>query len=123
MDWLIVAIAVVGAGFNVLGRWQGFALWIVSNGYWLAYNWRAGEYAQAIIFAVFLAIAIYGLICWRRRQKPNLSDNRDIMKQIDFFLKRIIRAEQNLKIQGTKIKINWLPEEARRLKRLMRELK
>ena len=137
MNWLIVIIAVIGAALNIAGRWQGFGLWIISNGYWLIYNLQAGEYAQSVIFAVFLALAIYGIVRWRcseliEGQKcvlpivnsedvppmpavkaPLVECSDNILKQIDFFLSRIIRTEKVLKDRGPKLKINWLPSEAR----------
>lgn len=65
-DWkkLIVILALVGAVLNAAGRWQGFLFWLATNGYWCQYNFRAGEYEQAVIFAAFELLCLWGIWQW-----------------------------------------------------------
>lgn len=57
-------VAIIGAVLNICGRWEGFAFWLVSNGYWTYKNCEIGEYEQATIFFVFWILSFVGMIQW-----------------------------------------------------------
>jgi len=69
--WLVTAAAIVGAIGNVRHRRWGFAVWIVTNACWLAYDLAIGANAQAALFAVYAGLAIWGWLSWGG--KPNAS--------------------------------------------------
>lgn len=68
MNWIIAAIAIAGTILNIKKQRSGFVLWTVSNSHWLIHNIKIGEYAQAVIFAVFLALSIYGFFAWGKKK-------------------------------------------------------
>jgi len=69
MTWIIAIVALVGAWLNARTNIFGFVLWIFTNGFWVYHNVRIGQYAQAILYAAFLLMAIYGLIKWNKKIK------------------------------------------------------
>ena len=114
LHWLIVLIVVIGAGLNVRRKWQGFIFWLVSNGYWCRHNIVIGEYAQAVIFAMFFLLSVYGIWHWRR-QGPEIGDRAPVIT----FCRRILKMK-GLKPWG-KTKVNWLFKEAKRILEQMKE--
>lgn len=65
VSWLAAALAVTG---NVLVIWKsrwGYVLWLMSNGYYIWYNWRLGSSAQAALFVVYTGLSVWGFIRWR----------------------------------------------------------
>ena len=65
-QWLIAILALLGGVLNAAEHWQGFVCWVVTNTYWCVYNWRKHERAQAVVFAVFLVLSIWGIWRWRQ---------------------------------------------------------
>lgn len=61
----VLIIAAAGAALNVMCRWEGFMLWMVSNGYWIGYNFKQKEYVQAFLFVMNFGLCIYGAISWQ----------------------------------------------------------
>lgn len=63
--WIITAIALIGTVLNANKQRIGFLFWIVSNLGLFLYNYQNDEYAQALLFFIYLLLAIYGLFKWR----------------------------------------------------------
>ena len=63
--WLVTAAAIVGACLNVKKRRSGFAVWTVTNLLNAGYCLWIGQPAQALLFGVFLGLAVWGWIAWR----------------------------------------------------------
>lgn len=66
MGWIATAIAISGVVLNNRRRRECFLLWIVSNGLTLVIHLAAGIWSLAVRDALFFALAIEGLIRWRR---------------------------------------------------------
>ena len=66
LSWGLVALSLLGNYFvikkNVLGQW----LWAFSNVGWVSYNLYLGAYSQAVLFAVYLILCIWGIISWTK---------------------------------------------------------
>jgi len=62
--WIATAAALLGAGLNVQQHRAGFAVWMVTNGLWAVYDWWIGERAQAVLFAVYFGLAVWGWFAW-----------------------------------------------------------
>lgn len=45
---------------------RGFALWIVANTGWVVVDYQAGVYAQSLLFFVYLILAVWGWVRWKR---------------------------------------------------------
>ena len=66
LTYIAAAVALAGSIFNAKKLRIGFGFWIISNGYWIVRNLFIGEYAQAILFVVNTAVAVYGFIKWKQ---------------------------------------------------------
>jgi len=62
--WLVTAAAIVGAWLNVKKRRSGFAVWMLTNLLNAGYCLWIGQPAQALLFGVFLGLAVWGWISW-----------------------------------------------------------
>jgi nicotinamide riboside transporter PnuC len=66
LHWSIMVLSLVGCWLNIRKHWSGFAIWAVTNAAWMMIDLAAGLYAQAALFFVYLLLAIYGLVAWRK---------------------------------------------------------
>ena len=69
MSLIMAVIALAGLYLNTKGKWQGFALWLISNAYWAWHNAGIGEYAQTVLYSAFWLLSLYGLWTWRKYTK------------------------------------------------------
>jgi len=104
--WIVTVIALTGAFLNIKKRWEGFALWMISNGFWCLVNIGIEQYPQAVLFAVFFLLSAYGVVLWRKPQKPS--------QGIINLCKQIIELKETLKTTERR-KVNWLFEEAKKI--------
>lgn len=65
MTWIITGLSIAGVVLNIYCRRECFLIWTVTNGAWMVYDWSIGAKAQATLFAVYLVLAIWGLLKWR----------------------------------------------------------
>jgi nicotinamide riboside transporter PnuC len=68
MLWILTAFSITGVILNVKRRRESFYFWAVSNAIWAIIDYQAGIYAQAALFGVYFALAIWGIISWRKLQ-------------------------------------------------------
>jgi len=62
--WIITLVSIVGVVANIYKKSWCFILWLFTNGIWVIIDFRAGLYAQAFLFGVYLLLAIWGLYKW-----------------------------------------------------------
>ena len=65
--WTTTALCLLGTVLNVKKRTECFYLWTVGNIAWMAFDIRSGLYSRAMLDLVQLALAIWGIIEWRKR--------------------------------------------------------
>jgi nicotinamide riboside transporter PnuC len=63
--WSLVSIALIGTVLNLRKDRRCFWFWSLSNAGLLAVNAKAGQWAQASLFSVYLLLALWGLVSWR----------------------------------------------------------
>lgn len=68
ITWLLTLASLAGVVLNVRLDRRCFYVWTVTNACWAVIDWRKGLYAQAVLFAVYFALAIYGVYEWKRRE-------------------------------------------------------
>ena len=44
-----------------------FKIWLVTNSCWMVYDFVIGAIWQAVLFAVYVGLAIYGIWEWRKK--------------------------------------------------------
>jgi nicotinamide riboside transporter PnuC len=49
---------------------RGFIVWIIANIGWSIIDYQAAQYAQAVMFAVYLGLAVWGYVRWQPPQNP-----------------------------------------------------
>jgi len=64
--WVATALAVAGNVFVVQRNRLGYWLWICANVVFVVRNVRLAEWPQAALFAVYLGLAVWGWVAWRR---------------------------------------------------------
>ena len=65
--WLITIASIIGTVANIYKKKWCFWIWLVTNSMWLIIDFRAGLYAQAFLFAVYVLLAVWGLYRWSRK--------------------------------------------------------
>ena len=66
MDWIIASLSLIGVVANIYNKAWCFILWIITNSFWCIYDLRQGLYSQAILFAVYMLLAVFGLYKWAK---------------------------------------------------------
>lgn len=65
--WIITLMAIGGVVLNIKRRVEGFYLWTISNIGFVAVDYNAGLYAQAVLFVVYTGLSVWGIIEWRKK--------------------------------------------------------
>jgi nicotinamide riboside transporter PnuC len=71
-SWALTAVSLFGTMLNIRLDRRCFYIWSVTNACWMMFNLLIGQYAQAFLYLVNFALAIWGVIEWQRRQKAAL---------------------------------------------------
>ena len=66
MTWIVTGIALIGVILNIQRKWYCFLFWLISNAYWCGHNYLIREHAQAVLFAAFWFLSLYGMYRWKR---------------------------------------------------------
>ena len=64
--WIITAISLTGTFLNIRKNILCFYLWAVGNIAWLGFDIASGLFSRAVLDAVHLAFAIWGIFAWRK---------------------------------------------------------
>lgn len=59
-------LALTGAWLNASQKKEGFYFWIVTNMYFCLQSASAELYSQSALFGIYFALAIKGLISWKK---------------------------------------------------------
>ena len=66
MMWALTALSLIGVVLNIKKRKSCFVVWGVTNASWAVIDFHAGLPAQGVLFTVYLGLAVWGMIEWRR---------------------------------------------------------
>lgn len=80
INWIIIAIGLIGAYLNLKKKRSGFFLWIVADIYLAIYNLCIEEYPQSVLMTVYLGLALWGFFKWTKQ---------DVEKEINTSIKEI----------------------------------
>lgn len=78
ITWALAALSLLGVVLNIRKRRACFALWIVTNTSWAVVDYDRGLPAQAALFAVYAALAIWGWFAWRPAPGCGWASQKDI---------------------------------------------
>lgn len=62
-------LSLLGYLLVIRQHWAGMALWAVSNTAWLGIALAGAHWAQAVMWAAYLAGAVWGVISWRSAER------------------------------------------------------
>lgn len=65
--YIITVVAIIGTIANSFGKRWCFIIWGISNTFWIIYNISLSSYAQALLYAFNLAMAVVGFIKWGKK--------------------------------------------------------
>jgi hypothetical protein len=65
--WVVTGLSIIGTVLNIKKKQVSFVIWLFTNTLWLTYDLSIGAYAQSALFAVYVGLAIWGIIAWRRK--------------------------------------------------------
>jgi nicotinamide riboside transporter PnuC len=68
-SWIATILAITGALLNARKMISGYWVWILSNAIWLVLSLIRKDYAQSVLWAVYIAISSYGIYCWMKDDK------------------------------------------------------
>jgi nicotinamide riboside transporter PnuC len=66
--WITTALCLTGTVLNVKKNALCFWLWSAGNIAWLCFDIATGTYSRALLDAVQLAFAIWGIFAWRKKK-------------------------------------------------------
>lgn len=65
ITWFVTFVSIIGTFLNVKRSKAGFIVWTFTNGFWAAYDYYLGAYAQSALFTVYMAFSLWGWWEWR----------------------------------------------------------
>jgi len=68
LEWMATILSLIGAGFIVKKKWQGYVAWFGGNTFWLILGIINKSYGQVLTFAIFNLLSIYGVYEWKIRR-------------------------------------------------------
>lgn len=64
VSWVVAAAALFATWLNIRKDKRCFYIWIATNFFWASYDLAYGMYAQSLLFSVYTALAILGVMSW-----------------------------------------------------------
>lgn len=75
--WVATLVALVGTVLNCKKIKACFYLWTATNIMWLAYDLYLGTVSRAVLDAVQLALAIYGIYEWTKLDRRQAATDEE----------------------------------------------
>ena len=67
VTWLVAGASLLATWLNIRKVRLCFAIWLVTNVTWAAYDFAHGLPAQGVLMTVYAALAVWGWFAWRKR--------------------------------------------------------
>jgi hypothetical protein len=64
--WIITGLSVIGTVLNIKKKRICFYIWLCTNSTWCIYDFVIGSFAQSALFLVYVGLAIWGIISWKK---------------------------------------------------------
>ena len=66
---LLTILALIGVVLNIKRKRACFYIWLFTNAAWAVVDFYKGIPAQGILFTIYTALAIWGIIEWKEEKK------------------------------------------------------
>jgi nicotinamide mononucleotide transporter len=70
---ILTLLALVGVVLNIKKNIWCFYIWLVTNSCWAIVDFYKGIPAQGVLFTIYVGLAVYGIIEWRKEKKKCLT--------------------------------------------------
>ena len=67
--WLLASISLLGVVLNIKRQRACFYIWAFTNATWTIVDLSHGIYAQAALQAVYVVLAIWGIVAWKNKEQ------------------------------------------------------
>ena len=67
LTWGVAGVSLTATILNVKQKIIGFYIWTVTDSFWCLWDFHIKSYAQSALFLVYLGLAIWGIIEWRKK--------------------------------------------------------
>lgn len=64
--YFVTAASIIGTVANSFQKRWCFWVWLCTNAFWYVFNLAYSSYAQALLYAFNFAMAVLGLVRWKR---------------------------------------------------------
>jgi nicotinamide riboside transporter PnuC len=65
--WIVTGFSLLGTVLNIKKKRICFTIWLFTNLAWTVYDFYIKNYPQAVLFAIYTILAIYGIYEWRKK--------------------------------------------------------
>lgn len=69
LEWIAVALSIVGNLFVIKRRVEGFILWSIANVLWIYIGVITSLWGMTTLFIVYFLISMYGIFSWSKKKK------------------------------------------------------
>ena len=69
ISWMVTGFSILGTILNIYKNKWCFIIWTATNISWIAINLVLGMYPQVVLFSVYTATSIWGMIAWFKGEK------------------------------------------------------
>ena len=66
--WIVTGFSILGTVLNIKKKRICFIIWLITNFAWCIYDFVIRDYPQSFLFLVYVGLAIYGIIEWRKKK-------------------------------------------------------
>lgn len=67
LTWALTILSIIGVILNIKRHKACFIIWAFTNFAWMVVDWWHGLYSQAVLFAIYFCLAIWGLKEWKHK--------------------------------------------------------
>jgi len=67
LTFLLTLASLIGVWLNIKKKQSCFKIWLITNSCWAFYDFWIGAFWQGILFTVYVGLAIYGILEWRKK--------------------------------------------------------
>jgi len=66
---LLIVFVLIGVVLNIKRKRACFYIWLFTNASWAAVDFYKGIPAQGVLFTIYTALAVWGIIEWKEEKK------------------------------------------------------
>jgi nicotinamide riboside transporter PnuC len=64
--WLLTGLSLIGVILNIRKLRACFYIWLFTNAAWMIVDFHKGLPAQGCLFAIYVILAIWGIVAWKK---------------------------------------------------------